>query len=144
MKPFKNLSENEYKELLKFPAYITLLAANQDGRLDETEKKAARKFAHVKTFTCTPLLSDFYEEVDKVFENQVTELDKKLPGGKENREAAIKNELYKLQTIIQKSGEVYTSTMLESMESFKDHVSKAHHNVLVDFVFPIPIKGLKK
>jgi hypothetical protein len=28
------------------------------------------------------------------------------------------------------------------MKSFKDHVSKAHHNVLVDFIFPMPIKGL--
>jgi len=28
------------------------------------------------------------------------------------------------------------------MKSFKEHVSEAHHNVLEDFLFPIPIKGL--
>ncbi|MBV2246448.1 MAG: hypothetical protein KUL83_04740, partial [Lentimicrobium sp.] len=85
MKPFKNLSEEEYKMLLKFPAYITLLAANQDGKFDEVEKKSAIKFAHIKTFTCTPLLIDFYEEVDKVFESNIVELDQELPKGKENR-----------------------------------------------------------
>lgn len=141
MKPFKNLSEEEYKTLLKFPAYITLLAANQDGKFDEVEKKSAIKFAHVKTFSCTPLLIDFYEEVDKVFESHIVELDHELPKGKENRDEAIKSELLKLEKIILKSGEVYASTMLESMKSFKDHVSKAHHNVLIDFVFPLPIKG---
>jgi hypothetical protein len=143
MKPFKNLSEEEYKMLLKFPAYITLLAANQDGKFDEVEKKSAIKFAHIKTFTCTPLLIDFYEEVDKVFESNIVELDQELPKGKENRDAAIRRELLKLEGIVLKSGEVYASTMFESMRSFKDHISKAHHNVLVDFVFPLPIKGLK-
>ena len=143
MKPFKNLSEEEYKMLLKFPAYISLLAANQDGKLDEVEKKSAIKFAHIRTFTCHPLLIDFYEEVDKVFESNIVNLDHELPKGKENRDAAITRELLKLEGIVLKSGEVYSSTMFESMQSFKDHVSKAHHNVLVDFVFPLPLKGYR-
>ncbi|MDY0104050.1 MAG: hypothetical protein RBS07_14030 [Lentimicrobium sp.] len=143
MKPFKNLSEDEYKMLLKFPAYISLLAANHDGKLDEVEKKSAIKFAHIKTFTCNPLLIDFYEEVDKVFERNIVELDLELPKGKENRDKAIKSELLKLENIVIKSGRVYTSTMFESMLSFKDHVSKAHNNVLVDFVFPLSIKGYR-
>jgi hypothetical protein len=143
MKPFKNLSEEEYKMLLKFPAFISLLAANQDGKLDEVEKKSAIKFAHIKTFTCNPLLIDFYEEVDKVFERNIVDLDQELPKGKENRDAAIRSELFKLESIVLKSGQVYTSTMFESMLSFKDHVSKAHNNVLVDFVFPLSIKGYR-
>jgi hypothetical protein len=39
-------------------------------------------------------------------------------------------------------GEGYRSAMHRSMKSFKDHVSKAHRNVLIDFIFPMPIKGL--
>jgi hypothetical protein len=78
-----------------------------------------------------------------VFESNIVELDQELPKGKENRDAAIRRELLKLEGIVLKSGEVYASTMFESMRSFKDHISKAHHNVLVDFVFPLPIKGLK-
>ena len=144
MKPFKNLSEKEYEMLLKFPAYISLLASNRDGKFDDVEKKSAIKFAHVKTYTCNPLLIDFFEEVDKIFKSTIVQLDKELPKGKENRDAAIRSELHNLENIVSKSGEIYSSTLFESMKSFKDHVSKAHHNVLVDFVFPLPIKGYRE
>ena len=49
MKHFKNLTESENKALLKFPVYISLLAANGDGKMDEAEKKEAIKFSHIKT-----------------------------------------------------------------------------------------------
>ncbi len=48
----------------------------------------------------------------------------------------------KLEKIVSKLGEDYTSAMQRSMKSFKNHVSKAHNNVLVDFIFPMPIEGL--
>jgi len=44
--------------------------------------------------------------------------------------------------ILKKLGKEYASTMHRSMKTFKDHVSKAHRNVLEYFVFPLPIKGL--
>ena len=59
MKPFKKLSVHENEELLKFPAYISLLAANSDGKLDEVEKMSAIKFVHIKTFSSPPLLINF-------------------------------------------------------------------------------------
>ena len=142
MKPFKNLSARDNEALLKFPAYISLLAANNDGTLDEIQKKSAIKFAHTKTFSCDPLLTVFYKEADRVFENNIEQLDKDLPKGKENREAAIKKELLHLEKIASKSGRKYASIIHTSMESFKTHVSKAHHNVLVDFVLPLSIPGL--
>ena len=143
MKPFENLSEKEHEMLLKFPAYISLLAANRDGMFDNVEKESAIKFAHTKTYTCDPLLKDFFEEVDKAFESTIVQLDEELPKGKENRDAALKSELHKIEGIVLKTGKDYSAAMQDSMRSFIDHVSKAHHNVLVDFVFPFPIKGLK-
>jgi len=143
MKFFENLSEREKEMLLKFPAYISLLAANND-KLDETEKKAAIKFTHIKTFTCDPLLSEFYKSAEKVFENNIEQLDQDLPKEHDKREAAIKKELLKLEKIVSKLGKKYTIIMHHSMKSFKDHVSKAHNNVLMDFIFPIPIPGLSE
>lgn len=143
MKPFKNLTEEEYEMLLKFPAYISLLAANRDGKLDDVEKKSAIKFAHIKTYSCDRLLVDFFKDVDKVFEKNIVQLDKALPKGKENRDETIKSELFKLENIILKSGKENVSIMHDSMRSFKDHVSKAHHNVLIDFIFPLPIKDFR-
>ena len=142
MKSFKVLSIKEKKALLKFPAYITLLAANFDGLLDKAEKKEAIKLEHIKTFSADPLLKEFYLEADKVFKNNLEQINKKLPKERDRRETAIKVELVKLEKIILKMGEDYTSAMHRSMKSFKDHVSKAHHNVLIDFIFPMPIKGL--
>jgi hypothetical protein len=39
MNPFKNISERENEALLKFPVYVSLLAANSDSKLDKAEKK---------------------------------------------------------------------------------------------------------
>ncbi len=144
MKQFNTLTKDEKEALLKFPAYISLLAANSDGLLDKAEKKEAFKLEHIKTFSADPLLAGFYKEADKVFKNNLEQLDKNLAEGRESREATIKYELAKLEKIILKLGEDYTSAMHRSMKSFKDHVSKAHHNVLIDFIFPIPIKGLSE
>ena len=142
MKPFKNLTAKENKVLLKFPVYISLLAANWDGKLDEIEKKSAIKFAHTKTFSCNPLLTEFYHEADIVFKSNIEQLDKNLPEGKEKREEAIKKELLEIEKIVHKLGKEYSMIMHHSMKSFKEHVSKAYHNVLLDFIFPVSIPGL--
>ncbi len=142
MKPFKELTESENNALLKFPAYISLLAANSDNKLDEAEIKSAIKFSHIKTYSCDPLLAEYYKKADKVFENNIRQMDMELPVKRIDRKAALKKELARLETIVLKLGEGYTTVMHRSMKSFKDHVSKAHNSVLMDFIFPVPIKGL--
>lgn len=139
---FKNLTTHEQELLLKFPAYISLLAANTDGTFDQAEENSAVEFNHIKTYSCNPALVEFYQEVDKNFKSTIGELNKALPLGKVNRDGAIKKKLVALESIVIKLGPDYASIMHKSMQSFKDHVSNAHHNVLIDFIFPIPIKGL--
>ena len=68
------------------------------------------------------------------------QLDKDLPKEKESRDAAIKKELSNLDKIVKELGKDYTVTMHNSMKSFTEHVLNAYHNVLVDFIFPFPIK----
>ena len=142
MKPFKNLSIKENAAMLKFPVYISLLAANGDSKLDEAEKMAAIRFAHTKTFTCEPVLTEFHREADLVFENNLMQLDIDLPRESESRKAAIKMELFHLEKILLKLGKKHASLVQRSMKSFKEHVTKAHHSVLVDFILPLPIPGL--
>ncbi len=142
MNPIENISMKENEALLKFPVYITLLAANSDSKLDDTEKKSAIKFSHIKTYSCDPLLAGFYEAADKVFERNMVQLDHDLPVENDKRISAIKMHLADLEKIVSKLGKVYSEVMHRSMKSFKDHVSKAHHNVFVDFIFPMPIEGL--
>ncbi len=139
---FKDLSPREQESLLKFPAYISLLAANTDGNFDHAEEMSAVEFNHVKTYSCDPSLIEFFRDVDKNFKSTIDQLNKALPLGKVNRDVAIKKKLAGLEAITNKLGPDYSSIMHKSMQSFKDHVSRAHHNVLIDFIFPIPIKGL--
>jgi hypothetical protein len=140
MKAFKELTESQNKELLKLPCLISLLAAN--NKLDTKESQVAIKFSHIKTYSCDPLLFKFYEEADKYFENNILQLDKDLPFEKLAREAEINKELIILENLVQKLGGEYVTAIHKSMDSFKEHVSQAHHNILQDFIFPIPIKGL--
>jgi hypothetical protein len=142
MLTFKNISAKENKALLKFPVYITMLAASCDDKLDHAGKKSAVKLVKANTFICDPLLSEFYREVSMVFHANIDELDKELPKEKSSRESALKARLFSLEKIVLKLGKDYDRVMHLSMKSFKAYVSKAHHNVLIDFVFPIPIPGL--
>ncbi len=142
MNPIENISTKENEVLLKFPVYVSLLDALSDSKLDEAEKKSAIKFSHIKTYSCDPLLAPFYKAADKEFEKNMMQLDQDLPVKNEERVAVIKNELMDLENILVMLGKEYTTIMHRSMKSFKEHISKAHHNVFVDFIFPMPIKGL--
>ena len=142
MKLFENLTAKENEALPKFPVYITFLVAFKDYEPDENEKKTAIKYINEQTFACDPLLVEFYNEAEKAFENNMEQLDKDLPKGNAGREAAIKKELLNLEKIALKLGNEYTSALNRSMNSFKDHVSKANHNAFVNFIVPVTIPGI--
>lgn len=142
MMPFENLTTQEHQALLKFPAYISLLAANVDGKLDETEESTAVDFAHIKTYSSDPMLADFFNDVHQTFSITLNALNKALPLGKMNRDSAIKKKLVELEAIINKLDPDHADIIRKSMQSFKEHVSRAHHNVLIDFIFPFTIEGL--
>jgi len=142
MKSFKELSVQENISMLKLPVYLCLLAANGDGILDEAEKKTALEFTHIKTISAEPLLARYYLEVDKVFEKNLIQLDGQLPREKTSRDAAIKKELLNLDKIKLKLGKKYTSILDQNMNLFINQVIKSHHNLFVDFIFPLPIPGL--
>lgn len=142
MNVFTKLSDTEQQEFLKFPVYISLLAANEYGPTDNVDINAAVEFDHMKTYTCIPILSGFYAKADELFKVNFTNLDAELPKGKMARTAAIKAKLTELETLLSKFDKDYAAAMHQSMKSFKDHVSSAHWNILDSFIFPIPIKGI--
>jgi len=142
MKSFDNLNHAEKDLLLKFPVYVSMLAAEKNDHVDKIEKRRALQFCHIKTFTCDPLLSQFYHEAEKNFETNINELDSALPSDKAEREEIITNELAKIESILLKLGTDYALVMNRSMRSFKNHVSRAHRNILEYFVFPLPINGI--
>lgn len=142
MEFYTNLTEAEKNKLIQFPVYITLLAANLDGQLDEREKQKATEIAQIKHYeNKEPLLKKFYEDVQQVFSRNLELLDTQLPKDKDQREAAIRQQLGELEGILAKLSTQYNNAMHRSIQAFKEHVSKAHENVLEHFLFPFPIKG---
>jgi hypothetical protein len=131
MKAFAKLSDTEQQEFLKFPVYISLLAANEYGPTDD-----------MKTYTCVPILSGFYAKADELFKNNFIKLDAELPKGKAARTEAIKTKLAELEILLLKFDKDYAAAMHQSMKSFKEHVSSAHWDILDSFLFPVPIKGI--
>ncbi len=138
----KQISERDYQLLLKFPVYVSLLAANTDGKMDHAEKQAAIEFAHVKTYSCNALLLDFFKEVNKDFEKTLKDLNDALPRGKADRDVAINAELQKIGNIVSHLAPENASILQQSMTSFKQHISRAHDNILIGFILPLPIPGI--
>ena len=143
MTTYHELPENEKELLLKFPAYVSLLAANyHNNGMDAEEKKSAIDFSHIKTFSVNPILKEFFEDVDKQFEHTINKLNDELPRNKKDREVIIRNELDKIEKILYKTDAEYSNALHESMKAYKEHVAHAHHSLMEYLIFPIPIKGL--
>jgi hypothetical protein len=138
---FNDLTAQQKQALVKFPAYVSFLAAT-DSKLDEAEKMVAIKFAHTKSFSCHSILAEFYKESESVFEENLSQIEKSLPKDKISRDLVIKKELVILEKILAKLGNEYVSAMHHSMKTFKTHISRAHHSVIEDFILPISIPGL--
>lgn len=138
---FQTLSTTELQEMLKFPVYLTLLAANKYESFDE-ENTGTTALDHIQAYQCNPLLADFYDRAGQVFQPNLEMLDNQLPKGKFERDVAIKVELRKIKELLRKLDAAHAALMHQSMKAFKEHVSDASDGVLDDYLFPIPIKGL--
>lgn len=142
MKQYQELTKEEKEQLLKFPAYISLLASTAEEGIDKEEKKAAVKLTHIKTFSCNPLLKDFYKDAESIFEPSISQLNKTLPHTRAERIEAIHKALSKLEPLLKKMEPSFASVLRKSMKDYTHHVSKAHRNVLEYFIFPMPVSGI--
>lgn len=142
MHELDTLDPEDKKKVLQAPAYISILAANADGKMDEEEKYEAIKFSHIKTYTAHKFLKPFYQEVEKHFIKNIDLINKSLPVDKTEREKMIREELEKINTTIGKLDLFYSNSLRKSLQEYGDHVSKAHKNIMESFVIPFSIKGL--
>jgi len=104
MKHLETIYQTEKEMLLKFPAYIWLLAVNKDDGLNEVGKKAAIKSSQIEPFTCDPLFSYFYKQADEILEEHISLIDNQLAKGKDGRETVMKEELAHMEPILKKLG----------------------------------------
>lgn len=142
IKKFKKLTTAEIEILIKAPVLVSVLAASNDKKISENEKAEASKLAHLKTFTADPLLLPYYNEVEKEFTTYFVEIVKKYAPFNDEKTAALKQEIDLANSIIRKLDKEDAITLYHSLAAYTEHVRKAEHTVLVDFLFPLPIKGV--
>jgi hypothetical protein len=140
---YNELPEREKEQLLKFPAYVSLLAASYHNHgMDEKEEKTAIHFIHVRTYQSDPVLTEFFSDAEKEFEENLIQLNHDLPREKVAREAALRREMSKLEEIVSTMDSEFGKALHESMLTYREHVAHANKSLLEYLVFPIPIKGL--
>ena len=124
--------------ILRAPAVVALLAAvSDDGVVSEDEKAASIRLAHLRTYTSKPILHNYYEEVDKCFEENFEMILNQLPEGWKEKERFLENRLTNLDPVLQKLNTVYSEELITSLKSFAKHVFKSNSNFLQNFLLPI-------
>jgi hypothetical protein len=139
---FEHLNPEERELLYKAPALVSVLAASGDKHITETQVADAKKMAHLKTFTAKPLLLTYYTEVEVNFSNNFDATVKKYAPFTRTKRDALKKEIEAVNAIIDKLDPTYAEVLHKSLAGYADHVRKADHSIVEDFIFPLPIKGL--
>lgn len=142
MKNYNELNESEKEQLIKLPAYMSLLTSTAEAGIDKEEKNTAVKITHVKAYSSDPILMDFYKEAENVFEKTITDLDTALPHNREDRKLAVQKELNKLERLLSKLDPEFVSALRRSIRSYDYYISKSHQNIMEYFIFPMPIDGI--
>lgn len=132
------LTEEEREIILRAPAIVALLAAvSDDGEVSEDEKSESIRLAHLRTYSSEPILHNYYQEVDKVFEKHFDEIMADLPSSWEEKEAFLKNKITSINSILPKFSKVYAEALIASLKSFSKHVFKSNSSFLQNFMLPM-------
>jgi len=139
---FENLTSEESELLLKTPVLLSVLASCSNDKINRVQKADAIKLSHLKPFTADPSLIPFYVEVEKNFERDFEVIAQQNNPFDEASCRRLKDQIQQTHPILKKLERDYASKLVRSFEKYERHVKRAAHNVVEDFIFPVPISGL--
>ena len=122
---FETLTQAEFDKLTHGVAWIAVLIAGADGKIDSTEVSWASKIAKIRSYAGPDLLNDFYTEVGKDFEKNVADLIENSPKDTKARTAIAVEKVAELNPILAKLDTQMGALLYESFTSFATHVAKA-------------------
>lgn len=142
---FEKLNDKERDILLKLPAVVAILAAvSNDGTVSSNEKAESIKLSHLRTYTSSPMLQDYYKEVDKVFDEKFEGIMAQLPSEWKDKEAFLEKEITDLNQVLPKLDKRYARELVDSLKSFSRHVFKSNSSFLRYFLLPIFMNKMEK
>ena len=119
------LESAQYEELKDAPAYITILVAGADGKIDEHELNWAEKLANIRSYDKPQELNQYYEDVEAVLDTRIKELLDELPSELEAREVEITKHLSKLNSMFKVVENELAYKLYTSFTSWAKHIAKA-------------------
>lgn len=122
---FKNLSENEYQQLIDAVPLIAILIAGADDQIDIKEEAWSQKIVKIRSYAFDYDLKQIYQELEKNFKARFDNFLSTLPKEAESRNTSISNKLETLNPILAKMNIKSSSQLYNTYLSYAEEVAKA-------------------
>mmetsp|Transcript_23841 Transcript_23841/g.71138 ORF Transcript_23841/g.71138 Transcript_23841/m.71138 type:complete len:103 (-) Transcript_23841:2-310(-) len=96
IKNFESLTAEEFEKLRLGIAWIAVLVAGADGKIDSSEVTWASKIAKIRSYAGPEELIEFYTEVGSDFATKLPELIENTPNDKKARTEIAVNKISEL------------------------------------------------
>ena len=127
------LTPDEIRSLKDAHAYITVLIAGADGKIDEQELSWAEKIAQIRTFAGDERMKEFHEAVNQEIAGKIKQLIADLPSDPAARNEIISQKLSELNPILATLDPSIGSYLYKGYVSFAQRIAKASGGILSFF-----------
>ena len=127
------LSPEEINQLKDAYAYITVLIAGADGKIDPNELSWAEKITQIRTFAGDERLKNFHVEVNETLSNKIKQLIAELPTDVKSRSAIISERLSHLNPILSSLDPSLGYYLYKGYVSFAERIAKSSGGFLSFF-----------
>lgn len=122
---FESLNEQEFETLRLGVAWIAVLIAGSDGKIDSDEISWASKIAKIRSYNSPEKLHDFYVAVGKDFDDQLKRLIEESPKDQKERTNLAASKVEELNALMARLENNVGAELYKSFVSFATHVAKA-------------------
>lgn len=122
---FEKLSENQFETCRKSIAWITVLIAGADGKIDKEEVAWAKKVTKIRSYNFHDSLIPFYQSVGEDFSEVLEDLISNLSDSTSENTATLSRRLSQLNDILPLLENKLAYQLYKSYTSFANHVAKS-------------------
>jgi hypothetical protein len=113
---FSYLNKEEQALVMDAPALVTIWIAGSTENVDQAELDGALDQINWRSIKARPDLLSYYQAVNQNFPNRLQEILQQLPQDKAARDAAVEEQLSKLNTIFPKFSQAFAEQLYASYQ----------------------------
>lgn len=127
---FTNLNQEEADLMYKVPLLVSVLIAGADNDFEKTELQHAINLTKLKQEKAREGLIDYYREAGKDFEDKMKVMIQQYPSSTADRNASIITELEKVNNILPKLDQKFSTEFCASLRDMAKKIAEASGGVL--------------